>query len=390
MSEQNDSGQERSEQPTQKRLQESKDKGEVARSRELNTAAIMISGCLGLLFMGPGMAESIKQLSREILQIKVYNTDKLYYDFIGFILQAALALTPFMVFMMVVVLATPALIGGFSFSLQAAQPKLERINVLKGLQRMVSMKALIELVKAVAKFILITAITVGLGYHLMPEIMQLTHEQIDQGVVHGFRIMFWVIIPLSCGLLLIAAIDVPFQLFTHHKKLRMTLQEVKDEMKQTEGNPELKGRMRGLARDIAQRKMLRDVPDADVIIVNPTHYSVALKYHRNMKGAPMVIASGIDHMALHIREVAKAHQVAVFSAPPLARALYYNTEVGREIPDVLYVAVAKVLAYVFQLQTASRYGRGQQPTMPTDLPVPDELIPSEHRTADHPAEPAAE
>jgi len=203
------------------------------------------------------------------------------------------------------------------------------------------------------------------------ELLSLANESLVQALGHAGTLFVWAFLALSSVLILVAAIDVPFQIYQHTKQLKMTLKEIKDESKETEGRPEVKGKIRALQREMSQRRMMEDVPSADVVITNPTHYAVALRYEREGSGAPRVIAKGADHMALRIREVAKTHGIAIVSAPPLARALYATTELEQEIPAELYVAVAHILAYVYQLNAAREQG-GAEPVAPEDLPVPDE------------------
>jgi len=260
--------------------------------------------------------------------------------------------------------------GGLLFSAESVSFKLEKLDPVKGLGRVFSTKGLIELVKALLKFFLVLGVAV-LVYKLMErEVMALIRLDVMDGIARAGGMILLALVLLSATLVLIAAIDVPYQLWSHTKQMKMTKQEVKDESKETDGRPEVKARVRQLQREASQRRMLQDVPDADVVITNPTHYSVALKYDTDGSGAPRVVAKGQDLIALQIRSIAIENAVIIYEEPPLARALYGTTEIGDEIPGPLFLAVARVLAYVFHLRKAS----------PTDyIPRPEAVeLPSEY------------
>src|SRR5690606_39253156 len=231
---------------------------------------------------------------------------------------------------------------------------------LQGIKRMFSVTALIELVKAIAKFTVLAGLAVLLINSMKEQLLSLGTQPLQTALGDALSLSAWAMLGVSCGMILIAMIDVPFQLFDHNKKLKMTKQEVKEEMKDTEGKPEVKGRIRQLQREMARRRMMEAVPTADVVITNPEHFSVALRYDPDKGGAPVVVAKGVDQTALKIREIANAHKVQLLPAPPLARAIYYTTDLEQEVPAALYMAVAQVLAYVFQLK-AYKKGEGQKP-----------------------------
>ena len=226
-----------------------------------------------------------------------------------------------------------------------------------------------ELTKSLLKVTLIASIAYTFFYVQKNDLLSLSHESYDQAITHSVTLVLSSFLFVAFGLIFIVAIDVPFQLWKHHKDLRMSRQELKDEFKETEGNPESKSRVRNMQREIAQRKMLQEVPTADVVIVNPTHYSVALRYSPESDAAPILVAKGADHIAFKIREIATEHKIPVFTAPLLSRAIYHTTDIDAEVPSALYVAVAKVLAYVFQLKTARP---GNYPKPPMDLSIPKE------------------
>jgi len=234
------------------------------------------------------------------------------------------------------------------------------------------MKSLIELLKCTAKVAIILGATVLLLKFYAQPMFRLSDESITAGIIHSAKISAYATIALSACTLLIAAVDVPLQLWEYNKKLKMSKQEVKDESKDTDGKPEVKGRIRQLQHEMAQRRMMSKVPEADVIITNPTHYAVALKYQPDTMATPILLAKGGDNIALKIREIAKAHQVEIIESPVLARAIFHTTELDKEIPAGLYLAVAQVLAYVFQLRSY-RKGRGQKPKYPRNLDIPRDL-----------------
>ncbi len=366
-------GQERTEQPTAKRLSEARKKGQVARSRELNTLLVMLASAIALWFLGDSTASGITEIMTSALSLKgdVLTAPELIPAHLGGVMLSALVLiTPFLLITVVAALAGPAAMGGLLFSAESVSFKLEKLDPVKGLGRVFSTKGLIELVKALLKFFLVLGVAV-LVYKLMErEVMALIRLDVMDGIARAGGMILLALVLLSATLVLIAAIDVPYQLWSHNKQMKMTKQEVKDESKETDGRPEVKARVRQLQREASQRRMLQDVPDADVVITNPTHYSVALKYDTDGSGAPRVVAKGQDLIALQIRSIAIENAVIIYEEPPLARALYGTTEIGDEIPGPLFLAVARVLAYVFHLRKAS----------PTDyIPRPEGVeLPSEY------------
>ncbi len=370
-----DSGQERTERATPKRLREAREKGQVPRSRELNTMTLLIAGAGMLLLAGDSMLEQILAIFRDgftIERAQIFDTNAMSSAFLATIKEGLFLLAPMLVVLFAVALLGPIALGGWSFSMQALAPKWEKLDPIKGLGRVFGWRGLMEFLKAFAKFVFVTAVAGVLLWGLAGELLSLGNQPLQQGLAHASRLMGWSFLSLSAVLILVAAIDVPFQLWQHAKQLRMTRQEVKDEFKETEGRPEVKGRIRQLQREMAQRRMMEEVPKADVVVTNPTHFAVALKYDRKMN-APKLVAKGVDLVAANIRGVAQANNVPIFEAPPLSRALYHTTELDQEIPAGLYVAVAQVLAYVYQLKTASESGT-DEPPRPTDLPVPDEFL----------------
>ena len=365
-------GQERSEQPTAKRLSEARKKGQVARSRELNTLLVMLVSALTLwLFSASAMTGFVAIVSEALSPSgDVLREPELIPVHLMQVMMSALVLiAPFLAITVVAALAGPALMGGMLFSAEAIAFKAEKLDPIKGLGRVFSTKGLIELVKALLKFFLVLGVAALIYKFLERDVMSLITLDVREGIARSGSMIMVALVLLSATLVLIAAIDVPYQLWSHNKQMRMTKQEIKDESKETDGRPEVKSRIRQLQHEVSQRRMLQDVPDADVVITNPTHYSVALKYDKDGSGAPRVVAKGQDLIAFKIRSIAMEHDVAIYEEPPLARALHGTTEIGDEIPGPLFLAVARVLAYVYHLRQST-------PTDYIPRPAPVEL-PSE-------------
>ncbi|MEN8128928.1 MAG: flagellar biosynthesis protein FlhB [Pseudomonadota bacterium] len=367
-----DSSQERTEQATPKRQKEAREQGQVPRSRELNTMLVLVAGSASLLIMGDGLIRQIMSLMQRSLTIDrlvLSDIHALPQVLAGTVLDALLILGPLFGVLFIAVLLAPALMGGWSFSVKALGFKWSKLDPIKGLGRIFAWRGLMELGKTLAKFVLLAGVSGIVIWQFFGELLALGSEPLLQGLSHAGKLLTWTFLGLSTVLVIIALIDVPFQLWEHHRQLKMTRQEIKDESKETEGRPEVKQRIRNLQREMAQRRMMEEVPKADVIIVNPTHFAVGLKFGERMS-APKVIAKGGDLVAARIRELAEQNGVLVFTAPPLARALFHSAELDQEIPSDLYVAVAQVLAYVYQLRNVTVPGK-PRPRPPADLPVPD-------------------
>ena len=374
MAEENDNSQEKTEEPTPRRLEKAKEDGQAARSKELATMAVLLAGAGGLLMFGTQLAITFEGIMRDAFVIErasIFDTRHMSVQLIVSAKEAAYALSPILILLLIAAIAGSIGIGGLLFSAKAIAPKANRMNPIKGLGRMFSMRSLIELVKAIAKVGLVLAIAILILNLRTDDLLSIAEEPVVPAMEHVLWTLGWSFLVLSCATIIIAMIDVPFQIYDHQKKLRMTKQEVKDEYKDSEGKPEVKGKIRQLQREMAQRRMMQDVPTADVVITNPTHYAVALKYDQDSMGAPVVVAKGSDEVAFKIMEVAREYKVEVLRTPPLTRAVYHNSDIGEEIPDGLYMAIAQVLAYVFQLRQF-RKGHGPKPGMP-DFPIPPEM-----------------
>lgn len=337
--------------------------------------ALLMAAAGGFLLMGETVLTGMQDILSSGLAIEnVRNMDKYsVVEILGnTLVQSLLVVAPILLLLTVVVIMTPVGLGGWSFSTKAISFKWEKIDPIKGVGRIFAWRGLMELVKVLAKFGLVAAISAMILWSLIDEILGLGAESLKLALAHVANLCGWSFLASSSALILIAAIDVPFQLWQHAKQLKMTKQEVKDEAKETDGRPEVKGRIRALQQELSQRRMMEAVPEADVVITNPTHYAVALRYDQYNMQAPVVVAKGADLVAARIRMVADQNSVAIVSAPPLARALYASTDLNREIPAGLYVAVANVLSYVYQLNAIET--GDEIPEQPTDLPIPDEYI----------------
>jgi len=368
-----ETGQERTEQATPKRLREAREKGQVPRSKELNSMALLMAAAGGFLLMGESILTGMQDILSSGLAIEhARNLDKhrVIELFGSTLMQSLVVVAPMFLLLTVVVVMTPIGLGGWSFSTKAISFKWEKLDPVKGIGRIFALRGLMELLKVLAKFGLVATISVVVLWSLIDEILGLGAESLKPALAHVANLCGWSFLASSSVLIIIAAIDVPFQLWQHAKQLKMTKQEIRDESKDTDGRPEVKGRIRALQQELSQRRMMESVPEADVVITNPTHYAVALRYDQFNMQAPVVVAKGADLVAARIRMLADQHDVALVSAPPLARALYASTELNQEIPAGLYVAVANVLSYVYQLN-ALELG-DDIPEQPDDMPIPDE------------------
>lgn len=368
----NEDGTEKTEEPSEKKLREAREKGQVPRSRELATLMMTLGAALFLYFFGAGMAEDIQTIFIEGLSFDrshAYDVHMLTNRILALVEQAIFMVLPFLMLMVLIALVSGSLLGGWNFSLQAMSPKISKLNPLSGLKRMVSMTALMELLKALGKFVLVSVVATYFLWYSYEEILSIGVEPTKMALAHSAKLILEAFIFVSLSLIVIAAIDVPFQVHQHISQLKMTKQEVKEEFKQQEGSPEVKARIRQLQREMSQKRMMQKVPEADVVITNPTHFAVALQYDPDSMGEPMVLAIGSDFMAAQIRTLAKEHDIPLVEAPPLARALYYNAEVDRPIPFQLFRAVATILAYVYQL----RDGKKANKVDFENLPIPEEM-----------------
>jgi flagellar biosynthetic protein FlhB len=375
---QREDGQERNEPATPKRLDDAHKEGQIARSRELNSFAMLLAASAGMLWLGQDLSREMAGLMQQGLQISRASAFSATAP--GELLLRALyaslsALSPLLILLCAVALLAPLCVGGWLFSAKAFAFQSNRLNPLRGLGRIFSAHGAGELAKALIKLALTTAATLWLLWYYAGTLLGLAHEPVESAVAHAAQLMAWGLLAVSATLCVVTAADIPLQLWQHAKQLRMTRQEVRDELKETDGNPEVRGKIRAVQREMARRRMMAEVPKADVIITNPTRYAVALRYDQGKMRAPSVVAKGRGLVAEKIRQLGAESGVALLSAPPLARALYYSTELNQEIPAGLYHAVAQVLAYIYQVRKAAREGTAQDAPAPdfTDMPIPDDL-----------------
>ena len=368
---------EKTEPASQKKIDDARKEGDVPRSRELATFTVLMTAGVCLWTFG---ASLIRQLSTTLVsgltldREQIYNSDVLINRVTTDIGSVLIACLPLALAIMVVALASPLLIGGWLFTAKSFMPNFGKLNPIRGLGNMVSKNALVELFKALAKTLVVGVVAWFVVMSEKEAVLGLAVEPILAGSTHLAHLVAMSFLYMVGGLGLIAAIDGPYQMWHYADKLKMTRQELIQESKESDGNPQMKGKIRQMQREMSKRRMMADVPTADVVVTNPTHYAVALKYTDGQGGAPRVVAKGSDEVAAKIRELARENKVALLEAPALARALHKHTEIGDEIPEALYSAVAEVLAYVFQLRSYSKAG-GNYPDRPTKLAVPPELDP---------------
>ena len=364
-------GQDKSEEATPRKREKAREEGQAARSRELNTMAMLLAGSVASIALAKHMAQQFSTLLSDVAAMAVHPDGQLT-AVLELATSAALsAALPLLIVVFVAAIVGAGAMGGFVFSTKAMAFNAGRMNPLSGLQRMFSLKSLIELGKAVAKFAIVAGVSIAVLSLWSHDLLRLGLQPLPAAIVEALELVAHSFIALSCSLIVIAAIDVPVQLADFNNKLKMTRQEVRDELKDSEGRPEVKSRIRRLQQEIARRRMLSDIPKADVVITNPQHYSVALQYVATKMNAPKVIAKGADLIALKIRELATASRVPIVASPALTRAIYHSTDIGDEVPAPLYVAIAQILAFVYQLKQYRR-GAGAAPRPLSDFAIPDE------------------
>lgn len=372
-----ESDQEKTEPASPQRLQKAREDGQVVQSRELGTFVVLMTGGATLWAMASGLGQTLSHIVRDGLQFDpaiARDSSHVMAQLSNQFFQAALALAPFLALVVIATLASPLLLRGWLFSAKAFAPKFDRLNPLSGIKRMFSSQGLIELVKSLAKVGLLGGVAAWLIWSNLGAIFSLSLESPSLAIQHMGDLIGKVFLLASGAMIFIVVIDLPYQLWSYYNKLKMTKEELRQESKESEGDPHLKAHIRAQQREMARHRMMAEIPSADVVVTNPTHYAVALKYSEGKMRAPRVVAKGADAVAARIRELAAEHKVPLLEAPPLARALFRHTELGDEIPATLYAAVAEVLAYVFQLRHFQQVG-GVYPDAPTALPVPPELDP---------------
>jgi flagellar biosynthesis protein FlhB len=370
-------GGERTEEPSQRRLQEARERGQIPRSRELTTFATMMGGSATLVAIGGTLAAHMSQLMRSGLSIdskSLNGTDSMVAALTTAALTATTALLPVFGALIALILLASVLLGGWNFSPNAMAPDFTRLSPLSGIKRVFGLQGVSELAKALLKLLVVGGVCAGIVSWLFGDVLALGHMTPQAAIGRGVGLLGWAFVWLCGSLALVALVDVPLQLFQFKRQLRMTRQELRDESKELDGRPETKQRIRQMQQLLARRRMLHKVPSADVVLVNPTHFAVALKYDPKKMRAPRVLAKGADLVAANIRRVAEEHRVPIFESPKLTRALYRSTDLDKEIPTGLYMAVAQVLSYIFRIKTLN-------PTLAARLVRPDPPVSDEFETS---------
>ena len=373
----NESDLEKTEQPSQRRLDQAHEEGQVARSRELSTFMALLAGGGGLWFMGEHLRQSLLRLVRQGLSFDAgVATDpaRMMERFSRLSLETVEVFLPFLGLLLVTAIFSPLLLNGWLFSFKPLQPNFSRLDPLAGIGRMFSAQGGGELGKSIAKAGVVGGAGVWAVWHYLDQTLMLSALSLPSATLQMGTLVGNSFLAMLAGMMLVAAVDVPFQLWEHNRRLRMTKDEIRQESKETEGDPQIKGKIRTLQRERARQRMMAQIPTADVVVTNPTHYAVALRYQEGVMRAPIVVAKGVHLVAERIRSVAATHRIPVVEAPALARALYAHTELEHPVPEALYLAVAEILAYAYQLQRQRKEGGGVPPP-PQNLPVPVELDP---------------
>jgi len=372
-----ESGAERTEEPSARRLQEARGRGQVPRSRELTNFATMIGGSAVLIAVGKSLALQLATIMRNGLAIdvrRIDNASSMSAALSDAIIGAVGMLLPVFGALIALVLLAAVALGGWNFSMQAMIPDFARMSPLSGIKRIFGLHGVSELGKALLKVVMVGGVCAAVVNRLFKDVLALGHMAPRTAIGEGASLLSSAFVWLCASLALVAAVDVPLQILQYKRSLRMTRQEQRDEAKESDGRPEVKQRIRQLQQQMARRRMMHKVPAADVVVVNPTHFAVALKYDAKRMRAPRVVAKGVDLVAQNILRIAREHRVPVFESPKLARALYRSTDLNREIPAGLYVAVAQVLSYVFRIRTMN-------PTLAARLARPEPQLGNEYENA---------
>ncbi|GAA0538068.1 flagellar biosynthesis protein FlhB [Rheinheimera aquimaris] len=369
-----DESAEKTEQPTSKKLQDAAEKGQIARSKDMGTAFVLIGSAAAILIFGKMLAMALLDVAQRMMQLNpkdIFETNSMFtaWGAVGEYIIPPLAGIFFIILLAGFIGNT--LLGGFNFSWQAAAPKASKLNPLSGFKRMFGLQALVELLKSILKVLVV----VGIAYLLLKmfffDIMALSLMSEPNNIESALYFLAWLFLGLCASVSVIAVVDAPYQKWNHIRQLKMSLQEIKDEYKNSEGDPQIKARIRRTQMQMSMKRMMQEVPKADVIVTNPTHYAIALKYDQGKFRAPVVVAKGVDEVAMHIRKIANEHKVPVIESPALARSIYHTTELDHPIPEQLFAAVAQVLAYVYQLRMYKK-GKGNRPkALAKELPIPE-------------------
>ncbi|MFK5892733.1 MAG: flagellar biosynthesis protein FlhB [Pseudomonadota bacterium] len=370
----NEDGTDKSEEPTDKKKSKAREEGQVVRSKELTTFLTLLAAIVGLYFFAQRLGDAASQIFRSnyvLTKEQIYDHSELILSVRDSLFEAIWALFPFLLLLAIIAVLGTIVLGGYNFTTKPLSIKPSKLNPLKGMKKIFGKQGLVELLKSSVKIFFLGAIAVAALWNFKSDLFHLYEYAFIDAFYKVMELIALQFFLVTLGMIVVATIDVIYQVYTHKEQLKMTKQEVKDESKNAEGNPEIKSRQRAIQRQLAMQRMMADVPTADVVITNPTHYAVALKYDQDKGGAPLVIAKGVDIVALQIIKVAKGNDVSVIEIPPLSRSIYYYTEIGDEIPAGLYVAVAQVLAYIFQLKNGDIYYK--TPFDASGLDIPGDL-----------------
>ena len=373
-----DSDAEKTEAATPRKLEQAREEGKVPQSRELSTFALLMAAVLCFAMIGSYFVQSVIRVIRGSLTLDAqvaFDISQITIRLGGVAQEMLLLLLSLIGIMWLVALATPMALSGINLSTKGLMPDFSRLNPISGFGRMFSLNSLIELIKSILKSLVIGGIAIWLIIRELDEFMSLSVQPLERAVQMAGSLILFCFFVIGGSTILLVILDVPFQLWNYHKQLRMTKEEVKREMKESDGDPMVKGRIRRLQQEAARKRMMAEVPDASVVVTNPQHYAVALKYDPDSMRAPKVVAKGIGLIAARIREIAEEHRIPIFEAPPLARALYRHADLEAEIPGPLYSAVAEILAYLYQLKLSKKEGI-PPPRRPSKLKVPQEMDPA--------------
>ena len=369
-----DSDLDKSEQPTDSKLKKAKEKGQIPRSRELTSLMILLVGIMLFWIMGTHFVSKLKTIIQQAMLV-AHRTDddkQIIFNLINLLTAGFWAILPIFVGLVIVAIIAPLSVGGLLFSLQSIKPNLGKLNPISGFKRLFSLRIFSELFKSILKVVLIAFAAALFLIHQFPNMLALPSMYLNNALSQVMQLLIYASLLIVLALIPMVGFDIFYQIWSNLKKLKMSKQEVKDEFKEQEGNPQIKGRIRQMQQAMARRRMMKDVPKANVIVTNPTHYAVALQYDEKTMSAPKILAKGTDNIASKIKQIAQEHQIPQLEAPPLARALYRHGEIGKSIPAELYAAVAQILAWVYQLKRWHRYG-GEKPLKPTNLSIPESL-----------------
>ncbi len=372
-----DSGQDRTLDPTARRYEDARKQGQVPRSRDLAHFSVIGSSVAVLALAGGSVAGASRELLTRGLRFDAATATEparmaaRLGELVGIALSA---LAPVLAVMLIAAIAAPLLIGGWLFTPTVLLPNLQRLDPVSGLGRLFSLRSAVGLGKTLLLALLLAAVGATYIVGHVGEFAALAGDSLPTALSQLFTLVLSAFALLTITLAVIAAIDVPYQILQYRNQLKMTVQEVRQEEREMTGDPHLKQKVRRVQREMARRRMMAAVPKADVVVTNPSHFAIALKYLEDRHRAPVVVAKGMDAVAMRIRELARESGVPQLEAPPLARALYQHVEIGAEIPAALYTAVAQVLAYIFQLKRYAQ-GQGPRPVEPTDIEIPEGLDP---------------